>query len=163
MHTFLKRPISTDMRLLIDPLPLSPNTYKIGQLVAVYNRSPYSLPGAALYNAPQHHLTTRHSQEIHTSAYPGPTFPSARFKLPSRTPSYADPMDHHTTTTCEVEQQRQRDHQRAPDVSGNGDTEGAPPPHNIIKCEMCKYVDASYTYVHGDELKHIGTGIKYGA
>jgi hypothetical protein len=150
------------MRLLRVPLPLSPNTDKTGQLVAVCICSPHSLQGAALYNTLQHHLTTRHSLEIHTPVYPGSTLPSARFRLPPRAPSYADPMDHHTTTTCEVEQQRHRDHQRAPEVSGNGDAEGAPPPHILIKCERCKYVEASRTSMHGDKLKHTDTGIKLG-
>ena len=144
----------TDMRLLRVPLPLSPNTDKTGQLVAVCICSPHSLQGAALYNTLQHHLTTRHSLEIHTPVYPGSTLPSARFRLPPRAPSYADPMDHHTTTTCEVEQQRHRDHQRAPEVSGNGDAEGGPPPHTTYKCKRCKYVEASCTFVHGDKLKH---------
>jgi len=59
MHTLLQRPLLTDTLPLSNPLPLSPNTDKIGQLVAVCNCSPHSLPGAALYDTLHHHHTTR--------------------------------------------------------------------------------------------------------
>ena len=126
MHTLLHRPLLTGTRPLRVPLPLSPNTDKTGQLVVVCSCSPHSLPGAASYDTMQHHHTTRHSPEIHISAYPGPTLPSARFRLPPRVLSCADPIYPHTTTTCEVEQHGHKDHKRAPEFSGNGDAKGAP-------------------------------------